>query len=270
MLYMFQLTTNWTPSAGGSLSTCPTWSTRPMTGCSARSTSLWVHRNLFWQLSRHGNVRGSGMSHATTACPEPSLGHLGGWVMGAMVGRGNAGWTTSKSGHPADAKTAHKGHLQKRLEEDLGWIVPHVPPLTHLVKGLTLSELIVHVNYHFNSYSFDCTDLWLKFALECPYFDLIFQQDCFGMAADLYGGGGGFWWLFPRMRGFGGVFNNSFPTCAFFFKVEIRLHTLFPLFRPGSVHGGSASWDNCDWVFPDKLRVSLFPDRFPCYARTAA
>ena len=27
----------------------PTWSTRPMTGCRARSTSLLVHRNLLWQ-----------------------------------------------------------------------------------------------------------------------------------------------------------------------------------------------------------------------------
>ena len=52
----------------------------------------------------------------------------------------------------------------------------------------------------------------------------------------------------------------------FFFKVEIRLHTLIPPFRPGRVHCGSASWDNCGWVLPDKLRVSLFPGRFPHYA----
>ena len=30
----------------------PIWSTRPTTGCGARSTSLGVHRNFFWQLSR--------------------------------------------------------------------------------------------------------------------------------------------------------------------------------------------------------------------------
>ena len=42
-----------------------------VTGCSARSTSLWVHRHLFWQLSRDGNLHGSGMSHATTASPKP-------------------------------------------------------------------------------------------------------------------------------------------------------------------------------------------------------
>ena len=32
---------------------------------------LWGHRNLFWQLSRDGNLRGSGMSHASTASPKP-------------------------------------------------------------------------------------------------------------------------------------------------------------------------------------------------------
>ena len=45
-------------------SASPTWSIRPMTGCEARSTSLWVHRNI-WQLSRDGNLHGLGMSHAS-------------------------------------------------------------------------------------------------------------------------------------------------------------------------------------------------------------
>ena len=55
------------PSAWRNFSSSPTWCTRPTTGCGARATSLWVHRNLFWQLSRDGNLHGSGMSHATTA-----------------------------------------------------------------------------------------------------------------------------------------------------------------------------------------------------------
>ena len=66
-----------------------------------RSTinSVWVHRNLFWQLPRDGNLHGSGMSHTTTASPKSSFGTP--WrVDDAMFGRGNAGWTTSKSGHP--------------------------------------------------------------------------------------------------------------------------------------------------------------------------
>ena len=32
-------------------------------GCGTRSSSLWVHRNLFLQLLRDGNLHGSGMSH---------------------------------------------------------------------------------------------------------------------------------------------------------------------------------------------------------------
>ena len=72
------------------------------------------------------------------------------------------------------------------------------------------------------------------------------------------------------------MFDNSFLACAsfffsfFFFKVEVSSHTLIPLCRPGSVHSGSARWDDCDWVFPDEFHVSSFPDRFLHYAWTAA
>ena len=58
-------------------------------------------------------------------------------------------------------------------------------------------------------------------------------------------GGGGF---FLACKDFWRMFDNSFPACIFF-KVEISWHILIPLFRPGSVHNGSASLDNCDWVF---------------------
>ena len=61
------------PGAGGSFSVPPTWSTKPTTGCGARSTSLWTHRKLFRQLSRDGHSLCSGMSHATTASPKPSF-----------------------------------------------------------------------------------------------------------------------------------------------------------------------------------------------------
>ena len=68
------------------------------------------------------------------------------------------------------------------------------------------------------------------------------------------------------------MFDNSFPSCAFvcLFKVEISSRTLIPLFRPGSVHSGSASRDDCDQVFSDELYVSSFLDRFPHCAWTAA
>ena len=45
--------------------------------------------------------------------------------------------------------------------------------------------------------------------------------------------------------------------------MEINSHTLIPLFTPGTVHSGSASRDDCARMFPDKLRVRLFLERFP-------
>ena len=79
------------------------------------------------------------------------------------------------------------------------------------------------------------------------------------------------WWLFPRVRGLRKnirQFNPRLP--FFFFKVEISSRKLIPLFRPGSVHSGSASCDDYDRVFPVELRVSSFPDRFPHSARITA
>ena len=43
-----------------------------------------------------------------------------------------------------------------------------------------------------------------------------------------------------------------------FFKAGISSHTPIPLFKQGSVHSSSASWDDCGKVFPDELHVSLF------------
>ena len=71
------------------------------------------------------------------------------------------------------------------------------------------------------------------------------------------------------------MLGHSFPTCVFFassfsfFNGEVSLRTLIPLFMPRSVHSGSASLDDCGWMFP-KLHVSSFLDRFPHYAWTAA
>ena len=55
-----------------------------------------------------------------------------------------------------------------------------------------------------------------------------------------------------------------------FVRVEISSRTWIPLFMPGSVHSGSVSWDDRGRMFPDKLRASLLPERFPHYAQTAA
>ena len=79
------------------------------------------------------------------------------------------------------------------------------------------------------------------------------------------------WWLFARLWG---CWENGWPFNPrlhfFFFKVEISSCTLIPLFRSGSSHNGSASWDNSGRVFPDELCVSSFPFRFPHYSWPAA
>ena len=81
--------------------------------------------------------------------------------------------------------------------------------------------------------------------------------------------------FFLACEDFGSVFDHLFPGCTFFFfffcEVEIiSSRTLISLFMPKSVQSGSASCDDCGRMFPDKLRVSSFPDRFPHYAWTAA
>ena len=89
-------------------SASPTWSTRPTAGCGAWSTPLWIHRNVFWQLSIGGHLHGSGMSHTTTASRKPFF--RAPWRVGdAVVGRGNAGWKTSKSGHPCPCQNCLQG-----------------------------------------------------------------------------------------------------------------------------------------------------------------
>ena len=71
--------------------------------------------------------------------------------------------------------------------------------------------------------------------------------------------------FFLACKDFGGRFDDSLPTLFFCFVkkkyVQVVISSLTPisLSKPGSVHSGSASWDNCGWVFPDELRVSLFP-----------
>ena len=88
------------------------------TGCGTRSTFLWVHRSLFWQLSREGNLHGLSMSHVTTASPKPSFGAP--WRVGdAVVAEEMLDGQQEKVDIPVHARTAHKGFLQKRVEEDL-------------------------------------------------------------------------------------------------------------------------------------------------------
>ena len=56
------------------------------------------------------------------------------------------------------------------------------------------------------------------------------------------------WWLSPRWRG---IFENVRPFisslrfCFCFYLLEISSYTQISLFIPGSVHSGSASWNDC-------------------------
>ena len=84
----------------------------------------------------------------------------------------------------------------------------------------------------------------------------------------MYGSG-----FFLACEDLGRMFDYSFPHAlfsSFFFKVKISLCTLIPLFGPESAHSDSASRGDCGQVFPGKLHVSLFLNRFPHYALTAA
>ena len=55
-----------------------------------------------------------------------------------------------------------------------------------------------------------------------------------------------------RVRILGECLTIHSPPAFFFFKVEISLRTLIPHFMQGSVHSGSASWDDWDRAFPPK------------------
>ena len=114
-----------------------------------------VHKNLFWQPSRDGNCHGTGMSQATTASPKPSF-KASSRVGYAVVGRGNAGWTSSKSGYPCPfqncsqwppAEKSGRGSLLNRPsrppDDPIGreteltslfaclFLIPHFPLPTH-------------------------------------------------------------------------------------------------------------------------------------------
>ena len=57
-------------------------------------------------------------SQTTTASPKTSF-RAPCRVGDIVAGRRNAGWTTSKSGHPSQCQNCSQGLLQKRLEEEL-------------------------------------------------------------------------------------------------------------------------------------------------------
>ena len=82
------------------------------------------------------------------------------------------------------------------------------------------------------------------------------------------GGGGGFFQFAENVRPF--IARLRLFLFCLFLKWRLARAHYFHSFMPGSVHSGSTSEDDCGRMFPDKLRVSSFPDTFPHYARTAA
>ena len=113
-------------SAREKFSASPTLSTRPTTGCGAISTSLLVHRTSSSECQETETC-------IIQACYTPwqplqnhLSGHLGRWAMPWLAEEMLDG-QHRRVDIPAHARTAHKGLLQKRLEEDLCWIAPHVP-----------------------------------------------------------------------------------------------------------------------------------------------
>ena len=137
----------WKQSAWGNLYTSPTWSTRPTNGCGTRSTSLWVHRNLFWQLPRNGNLHSSGVLQATTAFPKPFFRAF--WRVGdAVISRRNAGWTTSKCGHPYPCQNCSQGPPAEKAGEGSLRNRPSCPPTTQSVKGLNWIEVWNQIEVH--------------------------------------------------------------------------------------------------------------------------
>ena len=87
--------------------------------------------------------------------------------------------------NPANARTAHKGLMQKRLEEDFCWIVPRVSPTTQSVKGLNRTELVLPVTRRIWHHaltvcgyfvrSFNCISFF-KFSRQLSVFFILFLR----------------------------------------------------------------------------------------------
>ena len=97
-----------------------------------------IHRNLFWQLSGDGKFHDSACHTPQQPLQNHPLGHLGGWVK-LWSAEEMLDGQHQKVDIPNHARTAHKGLLLKRLEEDLCWIAHHVPPTTQSVQRSELN-----------------------------------------------------------------------------------------------------------------------------------
>ena len=105
--------------------------------------SLRAHRNLFWQLSRDWNFHGSGSVHKSQTAP-PKSSFRAPWRVGnAVVGRGNAGWTTSKSGRSCSCQSCSQRPHVEKTGRGSQLNRPYVPPTTQSVESLNWTEFIL-------------------------------------------------------------------------------------------------------------------------------
>ena len=92
-----------------------------------------------------GNLHGPSVSHATTASPKPSL-----RVGDALVGKGNAGWTTSQGGHIHPCQNYLQGPPAEKTERGFPLNRPSCPPddpnEQHFISWLPVSMLGVPVS----------------------------------------------------------------------------------------------------------------------------
>ena len=100
------------------------------------------------------------------------------------------------------------------------------------------------------------------------YVDCLTNDSIYGNA--IYGGDGGFTLVYKDL---GECSTVHPPACASFFfspfLFEVGVRQFHSLGQDQSTVA-HLSRDDRGRVFPDELRVSSFPDRFPHYARTAA
>ena len=127
------------PSAWGNFLAFPTWSTRPM---------FWVQSKINFllgpQMPLLATVKRQKLAWFGHVTCYDSLSKtiLQGTLQGGQChGQQRKCWMDNIKEWTSlpNARTAHEGLLQKRLEEDPCWIVPHVPPDDPIIQGTELN-----------------------------------------------------------------------------------------------------------------------------------
>ena len=95
-------------------------------------------------------------------------GHLRGWSAEEMLNEQH-----QKVDIPAHTRTVHSGLLQETLEENLCWIVCHVPPTTQSVKGLTWTSPSSSSSSSSSFCSSSCSSPLLRLCLPAPLLPLL-------------------------------------------------------------------------------------------------